>query len=114
MTWDSFDADWTEATAPDAATGDLPYTAAYVRDDGFRIELYTWEGRRIVEVSDPAGDVLGKLEVLRVDRVQYVAEVEGWDVAAVWRSRPTLAVAALRFADRTWPAPPLADDVVIP
>jgi len=113
MTWDSFDADWTE----DDGRGDenLPFTAAYTRDDGIRLELYTWQQTRVIEVSNSAGDVVTKTAFGVVDGEGKLIPIQGFDSVALWRKFPSIAVAVLRYAERTWHAtPPLASQGITP
>jgi hypothetical protein len=100
MTWETFDADWTEEPGQDHE--DLPYTAAFTRDDGIRLEMFTYDGMRIVEVSDPDQDVIMKA-VFAVDDAGAgkLIPIQGWD-PEFWRRTPSIAVAALRYAERTW------------
>ncbi|AYD87323.1 hypothetical protein SEA_VALENTINIPUFF_20 [Microbacterium phage ValentiniPuff] len=100
MTWDAFDAEWRfENVTPDAT---LPYLAAAVRDDGFRLEMYEHQDLRVIEVSNSDFDVVGKAEFVVVDGVSKLRELPSWEGSAVWRERPTIAVAALRYAAAVW------------
>ena len=113
MTWETFDAEWDVIDGGDDPN--LPFTAAYVRDDGIRLEMYTWERTHVIEVSDNAThDVITKTTFEAADGRGRLVPLTGWESEKIWRQRPSIAVAALRFAERTWLSSTLADSPVIP
>lgn len=100
MTWETFDADWDEQMGEDHA--DLPFTAAYTRDDGIRLELYTHDRVNVVECSQNT-EILAKAGfVLRDSGPTLVPLVGDPEWITFWVKHPTIATAALRYAERTW------------
>lgn len=105
MTWETFDADWTDLGAIEHP--DLPCAGAWIRDDGIRLEFYDHGGMRIVEVSDDKDqttfDVIVKAVVANLEGGGRLIPIQGFESVPYWHTHPTIAVAALRYAERVWP-----------
>lgn len=101
MTWETFDDDWDEQAGADHP--DLPFDAAYTRDDGYRLEFYRHEHVDVIECSEGTDVVAKAGYVTDGDRPLLVPLRGPAEWVAFWQHHPTIATAALRYAERTWP-----------